>query len=315
MDPLFSKKFEEAKAEALAKLVKQPEELISRNGRWALTSDSYRRWLYLTDCIRMSTVEIPVPMLGDDVISQVIWDGDEVEVGGWNGSFRFTPKIDWGKGKPMQRGLRLLLNEFRIVGPQLLEYQQDCIRVRCRIMPAYTAERGPEENVEIGLSGISLLGVYDLETEFSPDQWYELASVQEEDEDGETVTLRRIIWTAGERLHMALVQEVEVSWENVEELDPDLDHIFHMMPWREGFMSDEDMDLFVKTYAEIEGEELLPEVLESLERYLADYRNPRLNLVKLFFETDKSIMDQEYAWGARLQLLHEALKKRGNNDQ
>ncbi len=77
-------------------------------------------------------------------------------------------------------------------------------------------------------------------------------------------------------------------------------------------MSDEDMDLFVKTYAEIEGEELLPEVLESLERYLADYRNPRLNLVKLFYETDKSIMDQEYAWGGRLQLLHEALKKRVN---
>jgi hypothetical protein len=82
MDPLFDKKIAQAKAEALSKLVKRPEELVGRQGNWALSSDSYRRWLYLTDFDREETVEIPVPLLGDDVIDQVTWDGKEFEISG-----------------------------------------------------------------------------------------------------------------------------------------------------------------------------------------------------------------------------------------
>lgn len=307
MDPLFFKKFEEAKAEALSKLVKQPEVLIARRDRWALTSDSYCRWLYLTDCIRRITVEIPVPMLGDDVIREVTWQGEKIEVSGWNGSFCFHPEKDALKAKPVQRELELLLGEFRIEGLQMLDYMHDTILVRCIIKTLYSESEDSGDPIEVRLSGVSVLSVYDLEQKFSPDQWYELASLEEENKDEEVIIYRRVVWTAGNRMHLALVQEVEVNWVNVEELELDLDHIFSMMPWQKEMLTEEEMDLFVKTYADIEGSHLLKELSNTLERFISENPEPALTLVKLFYEIKTPLQEQLDTWNTRLSLLQGSL--------
>lgn len=303
MDPLFDKKFNQAKAEALSKLVKRPEELIARQGRWALSSDTYRRWLYLTDFDLDETVEITVPFLGDDVIDRVIWDGKEFELTGWRGTFRVNPVDDWANGKPMEHGLRLLLPDWLLAGPQLLQYSQDCIQIRLQVKPQDSEDVTTHAMVRVALSGIHQFGVFDLYQNFTPDQWYELASLIE----GET-SYRRFIWTAGSRLQMALAADIQVTWEEAEELDYDLDHLFAMIPWEEG-MDEHMLDLFVKTYAEHEGEELIAEILESLEGFLGESADPYLTLTQNFYDLEKPLALQKEKWENLVELLLNSLRK------
>jgi len=304
MDPLFDEKFTQPKAEALSKLVKRPEELVGRQGNWALSSDSYRRWLYLTDFDREETVEIPLPLIGDDVIDQVNWDGKEFEISGWGGAFRVNPIEDWSKSKPMEHNLKRLLPDLQLMGPQLLQYSQDRIRIRIKVKSYDADELTTPTAVVLVLSGVNQFGVFDLDREFTPDQWYELASVNQ----GEA-SFRRLIWTAGSRLQMALVSEIQITWEEVEELDFDLDHLFSMMPWEEEGMDEHTMDLFVRTYAEHEGDELLPELLESLENFLAENKDPYLTLAQNFYDLENSFTIQKGNWENLVVTLLKSLRK------
>jgi hypothetical protein len=304
MDPLFDEKFAQAKAKALSKLVKRPEELVGRHENWALSSDSYRRWLYLTDFDRDETVEIPVPFLGDDVIDQVTWDGKEFEISGWGGAFRVNPIEDWSKSKPMEHNLKRLLPDLQLMGPQLIQYSQDRIQIRTQVKSLDAVELTTPTAVVLVLSGVNQFGVFDLDREFSPDQWYELASVNQ----GEA-SFRRFIWTAGTRLQMALVSEIQISWEDAEELDFDLDHLFSMMPWEEEGMNEHTIDLFVRTYAEHEGEEQLPELLESLESFLTENKNPYLILAQNFYDLEKPLTIQKRNWENLVVILLKSLRK------
>lgn len=315
MDSSFFQKLQEAKAEALAEWVKQPEELIARQGRWVFSTDSYQRFLYITDCEQQKTVEIPVPLLGDHVISRVTWEGEEVKIAGWSGSFRFHPAQAFSKGIPLDRSLKLLVPEFCIIGPQRVEYHQNRVQLACRIAPMDQMGENQLERASLWFSDILLMGIYDLETEFSPDQWYELPAVEEKEEEGKTKTYRRLVWTSGKQLYQVLAAEVSMSWEDEEALTPDLDYLFSMMPWQKGLLTEEEMDLFVQTFEEFEGEALFSKVLGALTVFLAENPQPAMSLVKLFFDMKKSMREQEAAWNLRLHWLQGSLKKRVNLGQ
>lgn len=278
--------------------------MIGRQGNWALSSDSYRRWLYLTDFDRKETVEIPVPFIGDDVIDQVNWDGKEFEISGWGGAFLVNPMEDWSKVKPMGHSLKRLLPDLQLMSPQLFQYNQDRIQVRTQVKSLDSDELTTPTAIALVLSGVNQFGVFDLDREFTPDQWYELAPVNQ----GEA-SFRRFIWTAGFRLQMALVSEIQISWDEADELDFDLDHLFSMMLGEEAGMDEHTMDLFVRTYAEHEGEELLRELLESLESFLAENIDPYLTLAQNFYDMEKSLSIQKGNWENLVVMLLKSLRK------
>jgi hypothetical protein len=113
---------------------------------------------------------------------------------------------DWSKGKPMEHSLKRLLPDLQLMGPQLLQYSQDRIQIRIQVKSLDADELTTPTAVALVLSGVNQFGVFDLDREFTPDQLYELAPVN----DGEEC-FRRFIWTVGSRLQMALVSEIQIS--------------------------------------------------------------------------------------------------------
>jgi hypothetical protein len=82
-----------------------------------------------------------------------------------------------------------------------------------------------------------------------------------------------------------------------------------MMPWEEEGMDDHRMDIFVRTYAEHEGEELLPELSESLESFLAENKDPYLTLTQNFYDLERPLTIQKRNWENLVVILLKSLRK------
>lgn len=92
----------------------------------------------------------------------------------------------------------------------------------------------------------------------------------------------------------------------MEELHPDLDYFFSMMPWEEQEMDSEMMKLFVQTFIQHEGQEVLSDVQSSLED-LINYSDATEILTKSFYQPEKPFGQQEESWEKLLESIMQTL--------